>query len=97
MVSFRVGGVPDLVRPGITGYLAEPENAEDLSNGIVQLLSDESLSKSMRPQCVEIARKEYSYDLQTQRYLDLFDHLLGSSRTQSIRNRTQFERANDQG
>lgn len=25
MVSFRVGGVTDLVRPGITGYLAEPE------------------------------------------------------------------------
>jgi len=25
MVSFKVGGVPDLVRPGITGYLATPE------------------------------------------------------------------------
>jgi len=39
MVSFKVGGVPDL-RPGITGYLAEPENVEDL-DGIVQLLEDE--------------------------------------------------------
>jgi len=40
MVSFKVGGVPDLVRPGITGYLAEPENVED-RDGIVQLLEDE--------------------------------------------------------
>ena len=27
LVSFRVGGVPELVRPGITGYLAEPGDA----------------------------------------------------------------------
>jgi hypothetical protein len=24
MVPFKVGGVPDLVRPGVTDYLAEP-------------------------------------------------------------------------
>ena len=30
MVSFDVGGVPDLVRPGLTGYLARPEDAQDL-------------------------------------------------------------------
>ena len=30
MVSFKVGGVPDLVRPAITGYLAEAENPQDL-------------------------------------------------------------------
>jgi len=27
---FKVGGVPDLVRPGITGYLATPEDVKDL-------------------------------------------------------------------
>jgi len=34
MVSFRVGGVSELVRPGITGYLAEPENIEDFRDGL---------------------------------------------------------------
>jgi glycosyltransferase involved in cell wall biosynthesis len=29
MISFKVGGVPDLVRPGITGYLANPEDIKD--------------------------------------------------------------------
>jgi len=33
MVSFKVGGVPDLVRPGITGYLATPEDVKDFCNG----------------------------------------------------------------
>jgi hypothetical protein len=40
MVSFKIGGVPDLVRPGITGYLASPEDPEDFRNGIIQLLEN---------------------------------------------------------
>ena len=40
MVSFDVGGVPDLVRPGVTGYLAAPANVDDLRRGIQMLLED---------------------------------------------------------
>jgi len=43
MVSFKTGGVPDLVRPGLTGYLAAPEDGQDLSKGITQLLEDDLL------------------------------------------------------
>jgi len=76
MVSFKVGGVPDLVRPGITGYLAEPENTEDLSRGIVQLLEDRSLRKQMGRRCREIALKEYSLDRYIRRHVDLYRHIL---------------------
>jgi glycosyltransferase involved in cell wall biosynthesis len=72
MVSFRIGGVPDLIRPGITGYLAEPENAKDLSDGIVQLLEDESLYSFMSEQCRAITLKEYPSELQAQRYIELY-------------------------
>ncbi|MDA8105739.1 MAG: glycosyltransferase [Nitrospiraceae bacterium] len=75
IVSFRIGGVPDAIRPGITGYLAEPENAEELSDLIVQLLEDESLCLDMGRRCREIAIGEYSLDLQVQRHIDLC-HLL---------------------
>lgn len=76
MVSFKVGGVPDLVRPGITGYLAEPENVEDFRDGIVQLLEDEPLRSYMSQQCREIAVKEYSLELYVQRYVELYRQLL---------------------
>jgi len=55
MVSFKFGGVPDLVRPGITGYLATPEDVKDFCNGIVQLLEDQSLRDRMGQQCRAIA------------------------------------------
>jgi len=76
MVSFEVGGVPDIVRPGITGYLAEPENVKDLREGIVQLLEDEALRNQMAEQCRAIAVKEYPLELQVQRYIELYRGLL---------------------
>jgi glycosyltransferase involved in cell wall biosynthesis len=76
MVSFRVGGVPDIVRPGVTGYLAEPEDAIDLSAGIVKLLEDEPLRIQMRQNCRTIALEEYTLERQASRYLELYQHLL---------------------
>jgi glycosyltransferase involved in cell wall biosynthesis len=76
MVSFKIGGIPDLVRPGITGYLAEAENVEDFRNGIVQLLDDDSLRQEMSQQCRAIAEKEYSSELQIQRHIELYRQLL---------------------
>lgn len=79
-VSFKVGGVTDLVRPGITGYLAEPEDAKDLRNGIIQLLEDDSARNSMSLRCREIALKEYTLELQAQRYIELYSQLLRERR-----------------
>lgn len=76
VVSFRVGGVPDLVRPELTGYLAEPENAKDLCNGIVQLLKDEPARSYMSQQSTKVVREEYSLELQVERYAELYHQLL---------------------
>ncbi|MGA7932058.1 MAG: glycosyltransferase family 4 protein, partial [Kovacikia sp.] len=78
MVSFKIGGVPELVRPGITGYLAAPEDAQDFCHGIVQLLEDQALRQQMGQNCREIALKEYPLELQAQKYIDLYRHILGS-------------------
>jgi glycosyltransferase involved in cell wall biosynthesis len=86
MVSFNVGGVPDIVRHGITGYLAEAENATDLSQGIVQLLDNPQLRKQMADNCREIALQEYTVGLQVDRYIDLYTSLLqnGSVKSQGV-------------
>ncbi|MCA2808066.1 glycosyltransferase family 4 protein [Microcystis sp. M095S1] len=76
MVSFKIGGVPDLVRPGITGYLALPEDTQDFCDGIVKLLEDEPLRKKMSENCRDIALKEYNLDLQAQLYMELYKQVL---------------------
>jgi glycosyltransferase involved in cell wall biosynthesis len=76
MVSFKVGGVPDLVRSEITGYLAQPEDAQDLGNGIVKLLEDQPLREKMSHNCRAIAIEEYPLELQVERYLELYHQVL---------------------
>lgn len=79
MVSFRVGGVPELVRPGVNGYLAEPEDAQGFSQGIVQLLEDEALRSQLSRQCRSMALEEYTLDLQVARYIELYHKLVQNS------------------
>jgi glycosyltransferase involved in cell wall biosynthesis len=77
IVAFNVGGVPDAVRPGITGLLADRENVEQLRDNIVQLLEDEPLRLSMSTKCRAIAVEEYSLKLYTQRYINLYHQVIG--------------------
>lgn len=77
MVSFDVGGVCELVRPGMTGYLARPGDTTDLCSGIVKLLDNNLHRESMREICRRIALDEYPLSLQGKRYEDLYKTTLG--------------------
>lgn len=76
MISFNIGGVPDLVRPEITGYLARLDNWQDFRDKILQLLEDNNQRQKMALSCREIALKEYSLNLQVQRYKEIYQQLL---------------------
>lgn len=77
MVSCDVGGVSDLVRHNVTGYLAQPENVGDFTQGILTLLEDKAGRERMKLQCRAIACEEYSLSLQTERYIDMYRQILG--------------------
>lgn len=38
VVSGRTGGAPDLIRPGVNGFLASPEDPEDLARYLIKVL-----------------------------------------------------------
>ncbi|MBE9158414.1 glycosyltransferase family 4 protein [Nodosilinea sp. LEGE 06152] len=76
IISFDIGGVSDLVRPSITGYLARPEDTSDFCGGIIKLLSDDIQRQRLSRNCRRIALEEYSLELQAQRYQRLYQQLL---------------------
>ena len=76
MAAIDAGGVSDLVRPGITGYLAPAEDWQDLRDGIVRLLEDEPLRRRLGEQCRQIALTEYSAGLEIKRHIELYQRLL---------------------
>jgi glycosyltransferase involved in cell wall biosynthesis len=75
LVAFDVGGVPALVRPGVTGYLARPEDAADLARGIAEVLDDETRRRVFGNNCRSIAVAEYSASSVIDRHLRLYEAL----------------------
>lgn len=60
MVASKVGGIPQLVREGITGYLFESEDYEEFSEKLIKISSDPSYVKSMGEEIYSLATKEFS-------------------------------------
>ncbi len=76
VVGFAVGGVPDMVRPGQTGWLANEVSPEVPATAIDAALADLHDGLNLRDSCRTVAEAEYSSELQARRYLALFDTLL---------------------
>ena len=76
IVSFRVGGVPEEIDEGETGYLAQAENYEDLAAGIHKILHDKELLRKMRRRCREVAVDRFALHVQARRYEELFKQVI---------------------
>jgi len=80
VVSFNVGGIPEMIEHQTNGYLSEPKNSKSLAEGIKWILEDEKRA----PKLGEAARKkvveEYSLETQARRYLSIYSQLLSENK-----------------
>jgi glycosyltransferase involved in cell wall biosynthesis len=74
VVASRVGGIPDLVRHGETGYLVPPADDKALANGIKKLLDDPGRAKQMGQQGKEYCR-QFSLEAMIEKLDDLYSGL----------------------
>lgn len=72
VVAYAVGGLPEIVRPGVTGWLANSVTARGLADAILAGLEDRS---DLRDSCRRVAVTEYSSEIQAGRYRALFASL----------------------
>jgi glycosyltransferase involved in cell wall biosynthesis len=47
VIGTNVGGIPEVVQDGVTGYLVEPRNPPQLADKMLQLLNDETTRRQM--------------------------------------------------
>src|SRR5690606_28459915 len=76
VVSFRVGGIPDLVLPGETGWLAPPEDAAALADAMIEAVNDDSGRRRMSRRCREAALADHALDVYVDRYLQICERVL---------------------
>jgi glycosyltransferase involved in cell wall biosynthesis len=67
-IAMPVGGLPELVRPGVSGWLADEANPASLGAAVDRALHDD-LS---RDSCRHLIETEYSLQLQGEHYIRLF-------------------------
>lgn len=78
VLAFEVGGLPELVRVGETGWLAPAGDAHGLVRGIEWLFADEERLRRIQSAAAAKIRDHYGLQLQADRYLGLYRELLAA-------------------
>ena len=76
VVATLVGGNPELIDHGRTGFLVQPEDAKDLAANLVKLLSDPEMMQQFGRQAADRVLQHFSIGLMVDRYRDLYASLL---------------------
>ncbi len=76
VVAFAVGGLPDIVRHGATGYLAQPFDTADLAQGIQRALADSQTSNSWGAAARGNAITSWTPEIVAQSYAETYERAL---------------------
>ena len=77
IIGSNVGGIPDMVREGITGMLFKAGDSKELTKRIEEFFA---LPKQKRAEisgnCRRIAVEEYDVSIQAKRYIELYERII---------------------
>ena len=76
VVASRVGGVPEVVVEGETGFLSEVGDVEEMANNAARLLADADLHRRMRQRAREVALSRYRTEIVIPQYLEFYQTVL---------------------
>ncbi|PJZ70266.1 hypothetical protein CH373_12380 [Leptospira perolatii] len=76
MISYPVGGVPELVRDGKTGMIIQKGDRRSLVHSFRTLLQDLEFAKRLSNNCRRLAESEYSDELQAERYIKVYKNAI---------------------
>ena len=77
-VGSRLGGIPEVIVDGETGFLFEPGDADALCDALLRVFAlSEAERTRMSVQAREHVRQNFSMDVVTERYIEVYGQVLG--------------------
>jgi glycosyltransferase involved in cell wall biosynthesis len=76
VVATRVGGNPELVREGRTGFLVPPRDTERFSAAVVQLLRDRALRERFGAEAKSVVRRDFTLERVVESYAEIYRAVL---------------------
>lgn len=88
VIASRIGGLPELIREGETGFLVLPDDASALSETMIRLIDEPAPVRSMYEACFEEAERFTIEDV-TRLYLELYQDALAAGSTATVSRSTE--------
>lgn len=76
VVASRVGGIPDLVKHGISGLLVKPGDVKELADALEKILGDKRLASKMGREGRRTIKEQYSSDVMVQSIQEVYREIL---------------------
>ncbi|MDB4952062.1 MAG: N-acetyl-alpha-D-glucosaminyl L-malate synthase [Gemmatimonadetes bacterium] len=76
VVATNVGGIPEVVEHGVTGYLGELGDVEGMGEGAAHILRDREVWRGMSEAAQQVARERFSVDVIIPEYERYYERIL---------------------
>jgi glycosyltransferase involved in cell wall biosynthesis len=87
VIAFDIGGMPDMILQGQTGWLVPPFDIEALAQSITEAVKSCDEQDDMRMRCRSIVEKQFSRQVEAKAMACLFARVLECNRDSQKRNR----------
>jgi len=77
VVATNVGGNPEVIEDGKTGFLVPQADSQSLAKAIIKLLKDGHLRKTMGKNARKKAEEKFSLQVSVDKHIEVYDRLLG--------------------
>jgi L-malate glycosyltransferase len=79
-IGTNIGGIPEVIADGETGFICEVGNVEEIAKRAIQILSDENLYKTMSEKSMKRVKTTFNAHAIVQEYEKIYKNLLGLKR-----------------
>ena len=76
VIGTDVGGVGEIIKDGINGYLVEPNNLSALADAVIKILEDKQRAMAMGIEGRKIVEQNYTVEKMCERMYALYSSLL---------------------
>ncbi len=84
VVSFRHGGIPETMREGVTGLLADEGDVQGLADQLLRYLSDDKFWSQSREQGMRWVRSNFDNAVQAAKLEEIYRRTISGFRSTAI-------------
>ena len=76
VVASNIGGIPNIVKDGRTGFLVRPRSANEIAEKVNKILGNEKLRQAMRERCFKLIEEKFTWEKATNNLKDSYSSVV---------------------